>query len=106
VPGLRDDEFYVITIPYNQAEAAEFWRKETSMRVPSHFSSRDVGFPDRHYNWYVQVKRCTGNCFLALDDNAKKTGVAVGARSAEGLFYWSSDIRIPPTPTATKEPIE
>jgi hypothetical protein len=101
VPGLRDDEFYVVSIPYNDAGmVAEFWRKTTTMRVPSHFSTVKVGFSDRHYNWYVQVKRCTGNCFQALDDNAKKTGVAVGARSAEGLFYWHADVSsVPATPT-------
>jgi tRNA A-37 threonylcarbamoyl transferase component Bud32 len=106
VSELGDDEFYVVSIPYNEkGDVAEFWRKDTSLRVPSHFSSSNVGFSDRHYNWSVQVKRCTGNCFQVLDDNAKKTGVAVGAPSAEGLFYWSSDISTVPTPTPTKKPI-
>jgi tRNA A-37 threonylcarbamoyl transferase component Bud32 len=92
VPGLDDDEYYVVSIPFNPAgEVAQFWRKETIFRVPPHFSRDDldgVGFDDRHYNWTVQVRRCTKNCDKALDDNVKKTGVAVGKRSAKGLFYW------------------
>jgi hypothetical protein len=102
VPGLREGEYYVVSIPYNEAgEVAEFWRDTTSMRVPSHFSGADVGFPDRHYNWYVQVKRCTSNCLRVLDDNVRKTGEAVGPRSEEGLFFWGSDIIPGPTPTKT-----
>jgi tRNA A-37 threonylcarbamoyl transferase component Bud32 len=69
VPNLGDDEFYVVSIPYNEAgDVAEFWRKETTMRVPSHFSSAGVGFADRHYNWYVRVKcaQCRGTLLLAF----------------------------------------
>ncbi len=80
-------------IPYDDAGGvAEFWRKETSFQVPSHFSGRGVGFPDRHYNWTVQAMRCTGNCANVLDDNARKGGRATSARSVEGLFYWHPDI--------------
>jgi hypothetical protein len=107
VPGLLDNEFYVVSIPFNlDGDVAEFWRKVTILRVPSHFSSSGVGFADRHYEWYVQVKRCTGNCFQVFDDSVVKTGVAVGARSAAGLFYWSSDISTLPTPTPTKKPLD
>lgn len=105
VKGIREDEYYVVLIPYNEAgEVAEFWRKEPRMRVPSHFSTVPVGFPDRHYNWTVQVKRCLENCFLFLDDNVKKRGIQVGSVSAPGLFYWHVDVGIPPTSTPTKKP--
>jgi hypothetical protein len=104
-PSLQEDEFYVVRIPYNEAgEVAEFWRKETQMRVPAHFSSASVGFPDRHYNWTVQVVRCTSNCLQVFDDNVRKQGVPVGPRSAEGRFYWHTDISSVGTPT--KDPIQ
>jgi hypothetical protein len=100
VPGLGEDEYYVISIPYNPAgEVAEFWRKETIFRVPPNYSRSDVGFEDRHYNWTVQVKRCIENCDKVLDDNVKKEGVAVGQRSAPGLFYWYPDGSPRPTKT-------
>jgi hypothetical protein len=92
VKGIREDEYYVVLIPYNEAgEVAEFWRKEPRMRVPSHFSTVPVGFPDRHYNWTVP-------------DNVKKRGIQVGSVSAPGLFYWHVDVGIPPTSTPTKKP--
>jgi hypothetical protein len=103
IPGLRDDEFYVVRIPYSPSEVAEFWRKETTMRVPGHFSSGSVGFPDRHYDWSVQVMRCTENCFLFRDDSVKKEGEPVGTESRQGLFFWSPDIGFEPSPTPTKE---
>jgi hypothetical protein len=93
VPVLREDEYYVVRIPYDDVGGvAEFWRKETTFRVPAHFSRKDVGFSDRHYNWTVQVMRCVENCNKIQDDNAKKRGVAVGSVSREGLFYWTPDI--------------
>ncbi len=104
VAGMRDDEFYVVHIPYNRAgEVAEFWRQETRVRVPSYFSSGGVGFPDRHYNWTVQVMQCFKNCYKFLDDGVIKEGVAVGSESREGLFYWHPDVGIP-TPTNTPKP--
>jgi hypothetical protein len=104
IPGLGEDEFYVVRIPYSPAgEVAEFWRKETTMRVPGHFSSGSVGFPDRHYNWTVQVMRCTMNCFLFRDDSVPKAGEAVGTESLPGLFFWSPDVGIEPPPTPTKD---
>jgi serine/threonine-protein kinase len=100
VGGLNPDEFYVVRIPYNQlGETAEFWRKDTAFDVPDHFSAPNVGFADRHYNWTVQVMRCTKNCAQAADDNVRKSGVAVGEKSTEGLFYWSPDIHSRPTST-------
>ena len=63
VGELAADEYYVIRIPYDDAGGVgEFWRKETSLQVHTHYSSKDVGFPDRHYNWSVQVMRCTDQC--------------------------------------------
>ncbi|MBN1815051.1 MAG: hypothetical protein JXA14_24670, partial [Anaerolineae bacterium] len=93
VGSLAADEYYVVRIPYDAAgNVAEFWRKETSFKVPPHFSGREVGFPDRHYNWTVQAMRCIENCSSVTDDNVAKTGEATGDRSAEGLFYWYPDI--------------
>ena len=103
VGSLYGNEYYVVRIPYDAAgNTAEFWRKETSFQVPPNFSGNDVGFADRHYNWTVQVKRCVENCDSGQvsDDNVKKTGVAVGRRSIEGLFYWYPDGNGPP-PTKT-----
>jgi hypothetical protein len=98
---LDDDEYYVVSIPYNEAgEVAEFWRKSPKFLVPQNFSDRQTGFEDRHYNWYVQVKRCTQNCAQVQDDNVKKVGVPIGPRSLEGLFYWWPDDGGPP-PTKT-----
>ena len=99
IAGLRADEYYVVRIPYDDlGGVAEFWRKGTSLQVPSHFSRRDVGFADRHYDWTVQVMRCVENCENVQDDNAKKEGIEVGA-SAQGLFYWEPDIQAnTPTP--------
>lgn len=89
----------MVRIPYDNAGGvAEFWRKETAMNVPAHFSGADVGFPDRHYNWSVQAMRCTGNCDQVGNDDEHKQGTAVGSRSAEGLFYWHSDIGPGPEP--------
>jgi hypothetical protein len=108
VTGLDADEYYVVRIPYDAAgSTAEFWRKETSFQVPRHFSSSDVGFHDRQYNWTVQVVRCTSNCAQALDDNARKTGTPAGQTSATGLFYWQPDrsgAQPTPEPGVTKEP--
>jgi hypothetical protein len=92
VGSLAADEYYVVRIPYDNAGGiAEFWRKGTSFKVPPNFSGRNVGFPDRHYNWTVQTMRCTNNCTNATDDNVRKTGQATGAESAMGLFYWHPD---------------
>jgi hypothetical protein len=109
-PGLRADEYYVVRIPYDAAgNTAEFWRKETAFRVPPNFSQRDVGFADRHYNWTVQVFRCTASCDAIEDDNVRKQGIAVGSASTEGLFFWYSfggglDPRPTATPPATPPP--
>jgi hypothetical protein len=90
---MANDEYFVIRIPYDSAGGvAEFWRKESTFEVPPSFSSGKVGFADRHYNWSVQVMRCTALCDKIQDDNAKKQGVAVGDKSAEGMFYWHPDI--------------
>jgi hypothetical protein len=98
--SLGPDEYYVIRIPYDSAGGvAEFWRRDTSFEVPPNFSSADVGFADRHYNWSVQVMRCTENCDRALDDNQRKQGIQVGSKSAEGLFYWHPDIGSEKPPT-------
>jgi len=100
VPNLRANEYYVIRIPYNPTgEVAQFWRKEAVFQVPPNYSLDNVGFDDRHYYWTVQVMRCTKNCTQALDDNVKKEGVAVGERSAQGLFYWWPDGVTRPTKT-------
>jgi hypothetical protein len=91
--SLEANEYYVVRIPYDSAgNVAEFWRKETSFRVPSNFSGSNVGFSDRHYSWSVQVMRCTSGCERALDDNVKKEGVAAGNESDQGLFYWYPDL--------------
>jgi len=106
VRGIEAGEYYVVSVPYDDAGGvAEFWRGETTVRLPSHLSSSQVGFPDRHYRWSVQVRRCTQNCLRVLDDDARKPGVAVGGPSAEGLFYWQADIvTLPATPTHTPTP--
>jgi tRNA A-37 threonylcarbamoyl transferase component Bud32 len=105
VEGLGEDEYYVVRIPYDEAgSVAEFWRQETSLRLPSNFSLREVGFSDRHYNWTVQVMRCMANCDRVLADEVKKQGTAVGSTSVVGLFYWQTDITgVRPTPTSTIE---
>jgi hypothetical protein len=93
VADIQPDEYYVVRVPYDdQGGVAEFWRQETFVQLPSTFSRRDVGFLDRRYGWTIQVMRCTRNCARALDDTATKTGVAVGAKSREGVFYWQPDI--------------
>jgi hypothetical protein len=100
VEGLQAGEYYVVRIPYDGAgSVAEFWREETYLSVPAHFSLSEVGFEDRHYDWTVQVMRCMRNCVRLLEDDAKKQGVAVGGESAAGLFYWQPDIvQQSPTP--------
>jgi len=105
VGWMAQNEYYVVRIPYDAVGGvAEFWRKEASMQVPSHFSLGEVGFEDRHYNWSVQVMRCTGNCEQALNDDARKQGTAAGTASQQGLFYWHPDVGgsggPPPTPTS------
>ena len=104
VGSLAEDEYYVVRIPYNEAgDTAEFWRKGTSLQVPPNYSLATVGFPDRHYDWSVQVMRCIGNCDKTLDDNTKKQGVTAGIESPTWTFYWHPDISgrptVPPTPT-------
>jgi hypothetical protein len=90
---LEQDEYYVVRIPYDNAGGiAEFWRKDTSIELPSHLSSGKVGFSDRHYNWSVQVMRCTSGCDKVMDDSVKKQGFAIGDQSVEGVFYWQPDI--------------
>ncbi len=105
VEGVQEDDYYVVRIPYDVAgNVAEFWRKETSLRVPAIFSSSAVGFPARNYNWTVQVMRCTENCDRVFEDNVKKQGVAVGQKSATGLFYWQPDVGgVSPTATPTRQ---
>jgi len=101
--SLRSDEYYVVRIPYDAAgNTAEFWRKELSLQVPPHFSGYNVGFADRHYDWTVQPLRCAERCSEVLDDNVRKSGVAVGNPSAQGLFYWHPGI--PGKPTNTPPP--
>lgn len=106
---MRDDEYYVVRIPYDTAGGiAEFWREETTLDVPSNFSSRDVGFADRHYDWSVQVMLCTGNCQYVLADDKKKAGRPVGGRSEMGRFYWHPDVGgapVAPAGTPTSTPI-
>ena len=112
VGELAQDVYYVIRIPYDDVGGvAEFWRKETFFQVPRHFSSKDVGFPDRHYRWSVQVMRCAENCDKVLDDNVRKQGEALGLQSTEWTFYWHPDISggkptlFPiPAPTFTSAP--
>jgi hypothetical protein len=101
ITGLAADEHYVVRIPYNEAgSVAEFWRRETSLRLPSNLSLSSVGFPDRRYEWTVQVVRCTENCDKALDDQAHKQGVATSEESATQTFYWHPDVGgLPPTST-------
>jgi hypothetical protein len=106
VSGMAPDEYYVVRIPYDASGGfAEFWRQETRLRVPSHFSLRSVGFPDRRYGWTVQVQRCTARCAQVLDDGVRKEGVAVGDRSVERAFYWHPDLGGAPTATPTKRPL-
>jgi hypothetical protein len=101
VGPLATDEYYLVRIPYDSAGGvAEFWRKATSFQVPSNYSGNDVGFPDRHYYWSVQVMRCTGTCDKVLDDQTRKQGVPAGDKSREGSFYWSIGV-IRPQPTFT-----
>jgi len=104
VDGVQADEYYVVSVPYDVAGGtATFWRQETWFRVPSNFSGKNVGFADRHYNWWVQVKRCTQNCDQVLNDAVHKEGIAVGTASRQGLFYWYSDVGgVEPTPTVTR----
>jgi len=105
VPGLAPGEYYVVRIPYDAAGGvAEFWRQETTLNVPSNYSLSEVGFPDRHYAWTVQVKRCVSRCAQVLDDEVRKGGEAVGDESAARVFYWHPDIVHVPTPTPTKTP--
>jgi hypothetical protein len=106
VEGLEAGEYYVVSVPYDDAgSVAEFWRWETSVKLPSHLSRPDVGFADRHYLWSVQVRRCTENCLRVLEDDATKRGEAVGSPSEQGLFYWQPDIDAqPPTPTPSPTP--
>jgi hypothetical protein len=101
---MQEDDYYVVRIPYNASgDVAEFWRKETFLRAPSILSSPEVGFPARNYNWTVQVMRCTENCDQVFVDNVKKQGLAVGQRSAIGLFYWQPDVGgSAPTATPTR----
>jgi hypothetical protein len=109
VSGLEAGEYYVVRIPYDSAGGvAEFWRQETFLQLPSNLSQREVGFPDRHYDWTVQVMRCQVNCYKVWDDQVPKTGVAVGDESEAGRFYWQSDISGSDPgakPTATRPPI-
>jgi len=105
VGNLYGNEYYVVRIPYDAAgNTAEFWRKEMSFQVPPHFSRNDVGFADRHYHWTVQTMRCTQNCDAVQDDNVRKAGVAAGDPSAQGLFYWHSDISGPGPTNPTNTP--
>lgn len=102
---LGSDQYYVVRIPYNEAgDVAEFWRTETTLRLPSNLSLSSIGFSDRHYDWSVQVMRCTANCILALDDRARKEGRAMSSASSPRRFYWHPDIGGAPRPTATKRP--
>jgi hypothetical protein len=107
-PGgtLETDDYYVIRIPWGSGpnDVAEFWRKETQFQVPANYSQADVGFPDRHYNWSVQLMRCTAKCDQVFDDSIKKGGQALGSRSPEWLFYWHPDIGGGATPTPTWSP--
>lgn len=108
VPDLAPDEYYVVRIPYDDmGGVAEFWRKDTWMQVPSHYSQGEYGFPDRHYNWSVQVMRCTAHCDQVANDAVRKQGVEVGSKSVDRVFYWHPDVSgpgpgpsgRPPTPT-------
>ena len=102
---LAAKDYYVVRIPYDDAGGvAEFWRKETSFQVPAHFSKPEVGFPDRHYNWSVQVMRCIELCEQVLDDNVKKQGTEMSLTSQDRLFYWYPGIGGWDTPTPTKDP--
>jgi WD40 repeat protein/serine/threonine protein kinase len=107
VGALQSDEYYVVRIPYDSAGGvAEFWTKDTSFRVPQNYSLKEVGFEDRHYDWTVQVLRCTAKCEKALDLDAKEqgvTGVAVGTQSASRMFYWHPDISSPSPSTPTDQ---
>ena len=109
VPGLELGEYYVVRIPYDAiGGVAEFWRQETTLRLPPNFSRPEVGFLDRHYDWTVQVMLCHVNCYKVWDDQVAKEGVAVGDESEAGRFYWQSDLSSRPgsgpaaTPTRTR----
>jgi hypothetical protein len=92
VGALARDEYYVVRIPYDDLGGVdEFWRKETFLEVPQNYSLRTAGFDDRHYDWSVQVMRCTDNCDLAGADDVKKQGVAAGEESRTRTFYWHPD---------------
>ena len=94
VGRLHISEYYVVRIPYDAlGGVAEFWRKETSFRAPSHYSEAIYGFQNRHYEWTVQVMRCTERCDKVLYDHIRKEGYAVGSVSETGVFYWNPDIR-------------
>ncbi len=105
VGPLPQDEYYVVRIPYNQAgDVAEFWRRDTTLQLPSHFSASEVGFPDRHYSWSVQVMQCVESCDRVLDDGVRKQGEEQSLPSEERVFYWHLYIAGGPTPTAEPKP--
>lgn len=98
VEGLREGEYYVIRIPFDNAGGvAEFWRKGTTLRLPPNFSLAEVGFEDRSYRWTVQTMLCQANCDRIVADEVEKRGSAVGDESREGLFYWYPDLGGRPT---------
>jgi hypothetical protein len=102
---LDADEYYVVRIPYSERETAEFWRKETTLDVPQYYSQASVGFYDRHYDWSVQVQRCTANCDRVRDDGARKEGLEVSRASPTWTFYWRPDLGVPtPGGSATRPP--
>ncbi len=102
---LQQDEYYVVRIPYDRAgNVAEFWRRDTTFRVPSHFSTSEVGFLDRHYSWSVQVMECTESCDRVLDDGVRKRGEERSLPSEEWVFYWHPDITGDSTPVAEPTP--
>ena len=105
VPDIEPDEYYVVRIPYDtEGGVAEFWRQDTWLQVPSNYSLAAVGFPDRHYAWTVQVRRCVLRCAQVMDDGVRKGGLAVGEESAARVFYWHPDIGGAPTVRPTKRP--
>jgi serine/threonine protein kinase len=97
VAGIGPNEYYVVHIPYDDlGGVAEYWRKDTSFQLPSHFSLAAVGFPDRHYNWSVQIMRCASECSKvdSIDPDPWRLGVrgvAVGSKSEDWTFYWHPD---------------
>ena len=96
VEGLGPDNYYVVHITHRLGVDTQ-WTKETTLQPPAYLY--DLGKDDRRYEWYVVVKRLTGQ-----RPDGVKEGPEIGEPGETRTFIWHRSEPVPVVPTRIVSP--